>query len=165
MRDSLGVGIALAGLVCCAIGWVGAIFGPKALFAFGVVGFGLSLFGHLLVRRVKRPHLATAPSWAIASLWLARIVAGILVVLSLVTMFASSGAGGVADFPALEVRPTYELNNHGHHTQVSRTRYILASASFSTGWLAIAALANLEALGRVLGGASGPTSQGRRTTR
>ena len=142
----LVVVISSAGLLGCAAGWVGAIVGPKSLFALGVAGFGCGLVAHLLSRRARADGPIPVPPRVIRLVRWARILAGGMALLSLVALFCSSCGSGVADVPALEARATYALNNHGHHEAVSRARYVLVSASFSTGWLSLAALANLDAI-------------------
>lgn len=67
-------------------------------------------------------------------------------------MFATGRLDGVGEFPALQRRTSYELNNHGARTAVSRTRYVVLVVSFATGWTAMALAANLSALHRTLYG-------------
>ncbi len=81
-----------------------------------------------------------------------KMVAGLLALVSIPLMFASAWDAGVADFPALEARPRYELSNHGARTCVPRWRYVLASMAFGTGWHAMALLANMSAVSRKLYG-------------
>ncbi|PYU95384.1 MAG: hypothetical protein DMG25_04345 [Acidobacteria bacterium] len=132
--------------ICCLVGWWGSIVGPRKLVAFGVVGF---LGGGLLsywAGKGPRVGAGLGRNWVI--LTVAQVALVLVAIACLIGMFASSRGGGVADSPALEVRAKYELMSHGHRAEVSRTRYVIASASFSTGWHALALLANVGALKR-----------------
>ena len=104
------------------------------------------------IRRSRLPGKGPRVGAGLGRNWVILTVAQVALVLvaiaCLIGMFASSRGGGVADSPALEVRAKYELMSHGHRAEVSRTRYVIASASFSTGWHALALLANVGALKR-----------------
>src|SRR5437762_14138086 len=104
MRNWLIVGLACLGLLSCVIGWIGAIFGPRELFACGVFGFGCGLVGHLLSRRLPVAPSASLPPWVFWWATGARALAGTIAIACLIAMFSSSRGDGVADFPALDVR-------------------------------------------------------------
>jgi cytochrome c biogenesis protein CcdA len=86
--------------------------------------------------------------------WLERLVGVVMASagLGVLVLFASARLGGVADFPAFEKLPKYELHNHGQRTEVSRFRYVTVSASFALGWHSGAALMSLVCLYRLLYG-------------
>lgn len=165
MRKWVSVGLACLGLVGCLIGWIGAVFGPSQLFVWGVVGLACGLVGSLMSRRPADRSSAFLPPWVFWWATGAKLVAGVLVFGCLVAMLGSSGCDGVAGSPALEVRSTYQLNNHGHHTTVSRGRYIVASGSFSTGLLALAVLVNLDVVTTLARAKGQPHRNMRRPTR
>lgn len=140
-----------AGVAFCVVGWIGTAAGPRGWLLFGVLGLLLAAVSNVVT--FARPAEPRARNGALyRGIRMVMTVSGWLAVLSLVTMLASARTDGVADFPALEVRATYELSTHGRRTPVSRTRYVLASAALGTGWHAMAVLANLAALRRRLYG-------------
>jgi hypothetical protein len=145
------VPISCVGCVCCVVGWVGAIVGPRSVALVGAAGFALGVVGHLATKG-DRPQGTCGSERAMRFIRGAVGVAGLLVAVALPLLFISAWNGGVADFPALEPRSHYELNNHGIHTAVVRSRYVLVSASFATAWHAMALLANLTVLSKRLRG-------------
>jgi hypothetical protein len=125
------------------VSWGASLIGPRSLFWFGLLGFLGGAAALLLApRRARvRPH----PLEPSVSLVRCESFLGMLILISIVVMFATCRLDGVADFPALGWRPVYELNNHGQHHVVTRFRFALASSSFSTGWHGMALLTNVEA--------------------
>jgi hypothetical protein len=130
------------------VGWFAWIFGPRSLSWCAVVGFVGAAASFSFWKRVYA--WPEAKQWA-GFLSRTEIVLGLLCTVCLVIMFASCRMDGVADFPALEWRPVYELNSHGDKTEVTRLRYVLASASFATGWNGMALLVTAAALRKRLG--------------
>lgn len=143
------VALTAAGAVCCAAAWLGTIFGPRSLLWLGAIGFLLAVGAAYLTKGVD-PALDEATRSeprrralgnAVRVLVLVAAAAGIV-------LFAVARLDGVADFPALERRPVYQLNNHGELKTVSRARYVVMSASFGTAWCGMALAFNLHYLYR-----------------
>jgi len=143
--------LSVVGAVACLIGWLGMMIGPRSLMSFGFGGFVCAVLALMFARRSSiapaRPpsRLQTALRRTIRALY-ATICVGLLM------MFATGRLDGVGEFPALQRRTSYELNNHGARTPVSRTRYVALVVSFATGWTAMALAANVSALYRTLYG-------------
>jgi hypothetical protein len=133
------------------VGWVGAIVGPRSVVLVGAAGFVLGVVGHLATRG-DQPQGTCGSERTMRLVRGAVGVAGLLVAVALPLLFIGAWNGGVADFPALESRSHYELNNHGIVTAVVRSRYVLVSASFATAWHAMALLVKLTVLSKQLGG-------------
>ncbi len=153
--------LGVAGALCCVLGWIGWMVGPRALVGFGVAGFGCGALG-LVASRSAGPPGAESRLWLRSAIRKVSVVAGILAIVGIGVMLAAAWDAGVADFPALESRPRYELNNHGVRTGVPRWRYVLVSLAFGTGWHAMALLANMSSMSRGLYGEE-LLGRGRRT--
>jgi len=67
---------------------------------------------------------------------------GIVMIASIIVMFASTRSAGVAagTHPDFDYQEEYRLNSHGHYTIVSRTRYLIVGSSCVVGWHAIGTL-------------------------
>jgi hypothetical protein len=150
-RATTFAALSAVGALCCVLGWIGWIAGPRALVGFGAAGFVCGVVGHVLSTSGELPRTG---SWLSLRPAVRRVslVAGLLAIVSMALMFAGAWAAGVADFPALESRPLYELNSHGVRTAVPRWRYVLVSMALGTGWHAMALLANMSAMSRKLYG-------------
>jgi hypothetical protein len=144
--------LSITGAVASLVGWIGMTFGPRSLFLFGMAGFLCGIVGRLVPRG---PAVATAEPRAPrrrALRGFIRVLAAVFVVGLVATFVNGIPDGGVSGMPAFQNRPTYELNDHGRRTNVSRTRYVLLGVSFATCWTAMALVANLSTLYRTLYG-------------
>ncbi len=141
------------GALCCGLGWLGALFGPRPWLYFAVIGFLLGLIGYALPKKAD-DELDEKTRGHPRRRRLQRLVqlVGLVVLVSMGVLFSVARLDGVADYPAFEKLEEYQLNNHGHLEPVSRLRYITISASFSTGWCGMALLLNLSILYRALYG-------------
>lgn len=142
--------IALSGILLCVVAWFGAIFGPRELFLFGILAFFCPVLATLRLPKIPDgPAIRPATPFQ-TMLKRAGLTLGLAAFLCLVVLFSTARTAGVADTPAFERLDKYELNNHGAYTEVSRLRYIVVSASFSTGWVGAVMLFNISAFYRLM---------------
>ena len=120
-----------------------SLFGPS-LGLLGVIGFVLGGLGLGVSRAFGKKILSDIPnglSSVCPSLRFFRrpslsffnffvVMAGI----GFFVCFITSITGGVGDTPVFKERPSYQFNDHGKITEVSRLRYILSGTGFSVGW-------------------------------
>lgn len=135
---------ACAGMLLSFATLVADIVGPPSAALLGIPTFILTAVTIAMAQRIPANHLVKRR----VPLWFS-ISAGLVVatwLMSIPVACLAAGPGGVADTPALAIRPRYELINHGAVTVVSRRRYILNSASSSLVWTGLLALANISAV-------------------
>jgi hypothetical protein len=146
--------LSVIGAAGCMIGWVGMMVGPRSLMLCGFAGFLLAVLAGMLARRAPAAAVEVSSLFQRGLRTSIRALFGVFFV-GLVLMFATGRLDGVGEFPALQRRTTYELNNHGQRTRVSRARFVSEGVVFATGWTAMALGANLSALYRALYGKEG----------
>ncbi|HET6898292.1 MAG TPA: hypothetical protein VFK70_08085 [Vicinamibacteria bacterium] len=146
--------LSVIGAAGCVIGWVGMMVGPRSLMLFGFAGFVAALPAGMFARRSPVAAVEGSSRFQRGLRTSIRALFGVFFV-GLVLMFATGRLDGVGEFPALQRRTTYELNNHGERTRVSRARFVSEGVAFATGWTAMALVANLSALYRALYGKDG----------
>jgi hypothetical protein len=149
MLRGMGMSVSMAGAVFCLLGWAGMVFGPRPLVVLGAIGFVVGALGHGLQSHsdIATPQHTDRLSRTLRYSFIT-LTALFFSCLILFFLLSFRDGGGVADFPALEARSTYELNNHGSKTQVSRSHYVANATLFATGWSALALAVNLSAFYR-----------------
>lgn len=145
-------------ILLIGVSWIRALIGRET----PLLKMSTFLVGAAILALLARPVRASgfgkgsvsprAQEWARSILkplltW--TIAAGFL---SLGLYALGSRGQGVAQEPAFQRLPSYELQNHGKLIAVPRWRYALASGSFATGWHALSAILSLGALSFLLCG-------------
>jgi predicted secreted protein len=165
----LGFAAVLLALNLCGLllsFWCGVILGPPWFINFGIVGFIVSWFCMLFLI-ISRGQRGSGEPWpglsrhvpalqhfrrSLEVLFVFLISGVILGFAGLIFTARLDGVCASPDRPLLKERATYELNNHGRHTQVSRLRFVVVGTSFFVAWHGGAALPSALALYYVLFG-------------